>query len=575
SLESIVDLKSESDWTDQFVVEKSTFPDISTAKWAQQTCFRGNAHVTNSLKSLVIECLVGVVCLILLFQIFAILSVHNSVVMKECAWKLCILYIVGGMCIVGSLFVELATSLSSCYAKLFLRHCGFVLSLGILFGKTWRLWSVFNSALHLKNFRMTVRKNNTKEYVCVCVCVCGDYQICILVWGCFGVYLGIRPYSFRTVVYDRYIYKTCYSESFPYVESVIYVCYGLAFLYIGRLAFNLRRVTKEWHLRSKGTIPKYNDNKWVVIISYNVLLMVTLLIIANHLSFADPSNHFLFVSVVQIVIIIMNTSLYIVPKLIANSSNKDESSRKRDVEFSATSSLQPWRYLIIDRQNKDNLDQDVDLIREYLEPFGFKVTFDNAGNMHIYLFRLFLLSLFFFFHYFIIIVIVCLFVYANLKKLDFKFPNFTHLLLLDKTLYCFFSFCHSFFQYLLLVSTRAHEMFDAQQQLKLNKKKQLIYLEIVFKNTNQQPLHKDDYLILLKNQTNFVFMLHLDLNAKKKTLKFGVKKLKKEEQGVAKIIFVLVLFELIKRRKEQQENVIMTYMLNIMLLKKIYYNFSI
>ncbi|ETO34751.1 hypothetical protein RFI_02341, partial [Reticulomyxa filosa] len=164
----------------------------------------------------------------------------------------------------------------------------------------------------------------------------------------------------------------------------------------------LRRLTKEWHQRSKGSTPKYNDNKWVVFVSYNVLLGMSLLILFNCLTFSDPWNRLFCTNLTLIIATITNISLYIVPKLFRthlacaslmgqlslllrttsndNTRNLSGEKPKPDTDFDSASTLTPWRYLIIDRENKDNVHQDVELIKEYLRPFGFALVQDAVAS---------------------------------------------------------------------------------------------------------------------------------------------------------------------------------------------------
>ncbi|ETO21585.1 hypothetical protein RFI_15618, partial [Reticulomyxa filosa] len=155
SLQSVIYYETDEDWKNNFDVTKTTFPDLSTAQWARTNCLLGSATVLNTGKMLGVQAIAGIVLVLLCVQLAMLVYLRHTLVMAECAWKLCAVYIIGGLITVANTFLSLRPTLSMCYIQVFLRHGSLVLTFGILFGKTWRLWNVFNSALHLKDFHMT------------------------------------------------------------------------------------------------------------------------------------------------------------------------------------------------------------------------------------------------------------------------------------------------------------------------------------------------------------------------------------------------------------------------------------
>ncbi|ETO04328.1 hypothetical protein RFI_33067 [Reticulomyxa filosa] len=202
----------------------------------------------------------------------------------------------------------------------------------------------------------------------------------LLVLSSLSIFLGFRNFHLNTVVYNRQVYSICKSRDFSFLESLLYVLYGIPFLYIGQ---------------SKGAVMKYNDSKWVMLISYNVFVSMVLLIFLDHTAFIDPLNYFFGKGLTLIIVITTNISLYIVPKLFRTElmcvhflrylCAKMCSDQQAILSPTSLSPISPnsqldspggshnWRYLIIDRQNKENLYKDMGLIKEYLGPLGYRI----------------------------------------------------------------------------------------------------------------------------------------------------------------------------------------------------------
>ncbi|ETO33415.1 hypothetical protein RFI_03690 [Reticulomyxa filosa] len=215
-----------------------------------------------------------------------------------------------------------------------------------------------------------------------------------IVWLLLAIFFAFNPFTLTDSVYQHRMYQTCHSNNFVVLQDTLYAFYGLGFLYIGKIYLSLSYfdasytdaiilyiMTKEWHHRSSGKVAKYNDSKWVAIISWNVILGIALVIFFSTVDFSNSTIPFRAISAAQLVVTAMNMPLYILPKIARIIGKKRREDLSKTIQTSNTSDTEPsksatgnWKYLVLDRTNKDNLLEDVRLIKEYLEPFGYQIT---------------------------------------------------------------------------------------------------------------------------------------------------------------------------------------------------------
>ena len=268
--------------------------DKKTASRIRNECVTSVDYQT--ILQIIAQILSGLGLILVIFYTICIIVFRTKTIIVTSSWRIMLIICFGGL--VGLCYVYLYDTQGKyvCYIRGYIGQLCMILLFGGLYGKTYRIERIWT-----KGMQGQIKRITDMNIVCGILIA---YILVVIGFICVTT-INNNGYEIHQTIYNRKLYYECKDETlFTYI-TVVYLFELVFFFSVAILAWRIKNINKQ-----------YNEAKHISIILYNLVLFIIVYELVNFSPKLNPYDKHSITSILFAVMIIVNLSVLILPKLL-------------------------------------------------------------------------------------------------------------------------------------------------------------------------------------------------------------------------------------------------------------------